>query len=89
MSRSYKHTPVLKNSRAGNKVKKISNRKIRRKAKVIPDDIQIGKSNYYRKLNESWDICDYRFLGEPIWREESWLNIKDNPELWQKCYRRK
>ena len=66
MGRSYKHTPVLKNSRAGNKAKKISNRKIRRKTKVSPDDIQIGKSNYYRKLNESWDICDYRFWGEPI-----------------------
>lgn len=66
MSRSYKHTPVLKNSRAGNKAKKISNRKIRRKTKVNPDDIQIGKSNYYRKLNESWDICDYWFWGEPI-----------------------
>ena len=89
MSRSYKHTPVYKITKAGNMGKKYANRRIRRKAKVSPDDIQIGKSNYYRKLNESWDIGDYRFWGEPIWREESWLNLKDNPELWQKCYRRK
>ena len=89
MSCSYKHTPVYKITKAGNMGKKYANRRIRRKAKVSPDDIQIEKSNYYRKLNESWDICDYRFWGEPIWREESWLNLKDNPELWQKCYRRK
>lgn len=89
MSRSYKHTPVYKSTKAGNKGKKYANRSIRRKAKISPDDIQVGKSNYYRKLNQSWDICDYRFWGEPIWREESRLNLKDNPELWKKCYRRK
>lgn len=61
MSRSYKHTPVYKTTKAGNKGKKFANRRIRRKAKITPDDIQIGKSNYYRRLNESWDICDYRF----------------------------
>lgn len=89
MSRSYKHTPVYKTIKAGNMEKKYANRRIRRKAKISPDGIQVGKSNYYRKLYPSWDICDYRFWGEPIWREESWLNLKDNPELWQKCYRRK
>jgi len=53
MSRSYKHTPVYKITKAGNMGKKYANRRIRRKTKVSPDDIQIGKSNYYRKLNES------------------------------------
>lgn len=36
-----------------------------------------------------WDICDYRFWGEPIWREESCLNLRDYSEIWQKCYRMK
>lgn len=89
MSRSYKHTPVFKDSKAGNKAKKFANRKIRRKAKIRPGDIQLGKSNYYRKLYQSWDICDYRFWGEHIWREESWRNLREDSELWQKLYRRK
>ena len=80
MSRSYKHTPVFKDSKAGNKAKKFANRKIRRKAKIRPGDIQLGKSNY---------ICDYRFWGEHIWREESWRNLREDSELWQKLYRRK
>ena len=36
-----------------------------------PYDSLTGKSNHYRKENESWDICDYRHWGEPIWREIS------------------
>lgn len=69
--------------------KKLANRRIRRRSKLNPNDGQSGKSNHYRKENESWDICDYRYWGEPIWREESCLNLRDYPELWQKCYRRK
>lgn len=41
-----------------------------------------------KKMNQG-DICDYRHWGEPIWREESRLNLRDYPNLWQKCYRRK
>ena len=87
MSRSYKHTPVYKGDK-DRFAKKLANRRIRRRAKLNPNDGQSRKSNHYRKENESWDICDYRFWGEPIWREESHLNIRDYPELWQKCYRR-
>ena len=88
MSRSYKHTPVYKGDK-DRFAKKLANRRIRRRSKLNPNDGQSGKSNHYRKENESWDICDYRYWGEPIWREESCLNLRDYPELWQKCYRRK
>lgn len=89
MSRSYKHTPVCKEGKSKKYGKRCANRKIRRGAKRKPYDSAAGKSNLYRKKYESWDICDYRFWGEPIWREESWLNLRDRPEIWQKCYRRK
>lgn len=69
--------------------KKLANRRIRRRTKRNPYDSLTGKSNHYRKENESWDICDYRHWGELIWREESCLNLRDYPNLWQKCYRRK
>lgn len=87
MSRSYKHTPVYKNKiKYG---KRCANKKVRRDAKQKPYDAIGGKSNLYRKEYESWEICDYRHWGEPIWREESWLNLRDYPGIWQKCYRRK
>ena len=88
MSRSYKHTPVYKGGK-DRFAKKLANRRIRRRSKLNPNDGQSGKSNHYRKENESWDICDYRYWGEPIWRKESCLKLRDYSELWQKCYRRK
>lgn len=89
MSRSYKHTPVYKVNKSGKYGKRCANKKFRRKAKQKPYDLAAGKSNLYRREYESWDICDFRFWGEPIWREESCLNLRDYPEIWQKCYRRK
>lgn len=70
MSRSYKHTPVYKGDK-DRFAKKLANRRIRRRTKGNPYDSLTGKSNHYRKENESWDICDYRHWGEPIWREIS------------------
>lgn len=90
MSRSYKHTPVCKDNNKSKKYgKKLANRKVRREAKRRSYDSAAGKSNQYRREYESWDVCDYRFWGEPIWREESYWNLRDDPEIWQKCYRRK
>ena len=63
MSRSYKHTPVYKGDK-DRFAKKLANRRIRRRSKLNPNDGQSGKSNHYRKENESWDICDYRYWGE-------------------------
>lgn len=88
MSRSYKHTPVYKGDKSTYH-KRYANKKIRKEAKQKPYDVAIGKSNHYRRQYESWYICDYRFWGEQIWREESVRNLKDYPKLWQKLYRRK
>lgn len=55
MSRSYKHTPVYKGDK-DRFAKKLANRRIRRRAKLNPNDGQSRKSNHYRKENESWDI---------------------------------
>lgn len=88
MSRSYKHTPVYKGDKSKYD-KRCANKKIRREAKLKPYDVVARKSNLYRREYESWEIFDYRHWGEPIWREESWLNLRDYLEIWQKCYRRK
>ena len=56
-------------------------------SKSNPENAYSGKSNDYRKENESWHIWDYRFWGEPIWRAESWRNIEG--KLWEKLYKRK
>jgi hypothetical protein len=59
MSKSYKHTPCVKQQGRSKKFyKKYANKKIRRKQ--LNEDIPDGSS--YRKLFESWDICDYRFF---------------------------
>lgn len=44
------------------------------------EDAYSGKSNYYRREYGSWYIWDYRFWGEPIWREESPRNIEQAVE---------
>lgn len=54
MSRSYRHTNIIKY--AGDKAfKKIFNRKLRRKYK---HDLDFPNYNAYRKMNDSYDIAD-------------------------------
>lgn len=59
MSRSFKHTPVYKGDK-DRSAKKYANRRVRRNGKIKHGDIKAGKSKHYKKLNESWHICDYR-----------------------------
>ncbi len=79
MSRSFKHTPVYKGDK-DRSAKKYANRRVRRNGKIKHEDLKAGKSKHYKKLNESWHICDYRTWGEPIWRRESCKNLSDWPE---------
>lgn len=88
MSCSYKYTPVYKGDK-DKSAKRRANKKIRQKAKMNPDDMITGKSNDYRREYESWEICDYRLWGEPIWQKESTRNLSDDKDRWEKCYRRK
>lgn len=87
MSHSYKHTPVYKIKSTYHK--RCANKRLRRKSQRNYCDAVNGKSNRYRREYSQYDVCDYRFWGEPIWREESWRNLRGEPELWQKCYKRK
>lgn len=87
MSRSYKHTPVFKLGGKTKYAKRQANKKIRRSVKNNIEYAYSGKSQNYRRENESWNIWDYRFWGEPIWKEESPQNI--NGVLWEKYYKRK
>lgn len=59
MSRSYKYPIFKDNDGAGKKKswKTIFNRKLRRNKKYF--DIPDGNS--YKKINDSWIICDYKF----------------------------
>lgn len=83
MSRSYKHTPVCTDSWGLSGVKKywkrIANRKVRRTK-------EIGrKSKNYKKVYESWNLCDYRFYME----KESYVETDEDLRRWKKYYYRK
>lgn len=80
MSRSYKHTPVYKVGGKTKYAKRQANKKVRSSVKSNIVDAYSGKSNYYRREYGSWYIWDYRFWGEPIWREESPRNIEQAVE---------
>lgn len=68
MSRSYKKTPYC-GDRKGKSSKRAANSKVRAVLKQNPDAITSGSA--YRKLYDSWEICDYGWLCS--W-EEYWEN---------------
>ncbi|HAH17786.1 MAG TPA: hypothetical protein DCL29_02025 [Eubacterium sp.] len=94
MSRSYKKHPRVKDK--NNKgMKKYANKKVRH-TKDIPN----GKA--YKKVFESWDICDYCWIW--TWKEaidaynqapaDSWIRkhfetLEKYLIYWEKCVRRK
>lgn len=59
MSRSYKKYPIVTDNGCSKELKKYANRVVRQKMKDVNFGIANGKS--YRKLFESYDICDYVF----------------------------
>ena len=85
MSRSYKKSPVCKccKMKGG---KRRANKKVRQALKGNMSGVPALKSNIYRKLYESWDICDFRMFGN-FKREESLFKLTG--EDWEKIYRRK
>lgn len=54
MSRSFKRNPICKCGRSGRVGKKLANRRVRRALIDLP-----RKSKAYKKIYESYDICDY------------------------------
>lgn len=56
MSRSYKHTPIVK---SGSKINKRQASKIARQ-KLKDINFEIGDGRHYKSIVESWDIFDYK-----------------------------
>ena len=78
MSRSFKRIGHCKNEKSCKKGKQFANRRLRRKG--IDYEIPNGKA--YKKLNESWDICDYHCLMS--WKDyEAWCA---RPRWWSESY---
>lgn len=69
MSRSYRKGFQC----AGDKdLKKLFNRKLRRTQLKETEDLPIG--NAYKKMNESWDIADYRW--EIVEEDYEWADYQ-------------
>lgn len=85
MGHSYKRNPVYKDgSGARRRIKKYY--KKRANKKVRRTNITFRKTNMYRKISETWNICDYRFYV-PFSLEIS--EDKDELNWWKKWYYRK
>lgn len=83
MSRSYKKYPYWKIERSCKKSKKIANNKVRAYLKT---DKEIPNGNAYKKIFESWEICDY---CSSITLKEWLKRWKDNKYKWYTCYKMK
>lgn len=83
MSRSYRKNPILKDNGTSKRTKRVANRVVRAKMKTGKyDEIGLGLSNY-KKMFESWDICDYRF------RKNRWdleRDISENGKSFAKAW---
>lgn len=74
MSRSFKKIGHCKSEKSCKKGKQFANRRLRRKG--INFEIPNGKA--YKKLNKSWEICDYKDF-------ETWKGYKEwceRPRWW-------
>lgn len=75
MSRSYKHTPISKTYGPYRNAKRMASKAVRRKMAI---EEHVKKSNFYKKLYDSWDIYDYVSYAPEC--DKKW---------WFKYYRRK
>ena len=64
MSRSYKKTPYCGDNKGKNK-KRFANSKLRTKLKN--HDFILPNGGAYKKVYESWDICDFYWITS--WKE--------------------
>lgn len=78
MSRSYRHTPILKDG--GTKGKKWRKRQASRKVRHERDPIANGKA--YCKLYDSWNIADYI----SYWPKEKAIQSYNKYDWWKEEY---
>ena len=100
MSRSYKKNPYVTDHSQGTKsMKRIANRRVRRRLK---EDEDMPARLKHKKMTESWDICDYKWRTTREQAIQWYLYECDNPYIkkryptlesylnyWEKCHRRK
>ena len=78
MSRSYKKIP-WSGDKKGKSKKRVANHKVRSWLKQHPDEPL--NRNSYKKVYETWDICDYGWFC--TW-EEYWKSAIHAWEQWEK-----
>jgi hypothetical protein len=93
MSRSRKKSPIVKDP-ANKGMKRLANKKVRR-----TNNIPSGKA--YKKVFESWDISDYRWIWTKEDAIDSYMNeqnsrfhkrhetLEEYLKYWEKCVKRK
>lgn len=86
MSRSYRepwYTDGYKGSKRRQYFKKYFNHVVR---KIDPFDEKLLNGKMYRKMKNTWDICNYRFWHDPKPRISSWcgeLKIIEPSPIWR------
>lgn len=85
MSRSFKHVPIIKDGTCKKYGKRYANKKVRK------SDIDNGGA--YKKVYESYNICDYSFClygihkedGIPVYRySNTKMDLRDIMSYWRK-----
>ena len=81
MSRSHKKNPWYTDHhvKSSQENKKFANKKVRN-----TEEIPNGGS--YKKVSESWDICDFKFFYTKEEAIEEYNKAKENDEEWVKKY---
>ena len=87
MSRSYRHFPCVSYISRGEK--KFANHKVRR-------TLNLGNYSYYKKVFQSWNICDYKslfffseYVNEYIHKLRQWHKGMINCRTSIRCYYRR
>lgn len=75
MSRSRKKHPHCNASPRHSYVKRWYNRRLRRSTGI--EDVSDG--NHYRRLNETWNICDFPCHG-PTWEQFKVESLREDPD---------
>lgn len=103
MSRSYKKNPFVTDQSQGTKsMKRLASRKVRR---LIKNEEDMPARLPYKKMTESWMICDYKWRmteAEAIewykykmaneasdWFKRHYPTLESWMKYWAKCYKRK
>lgn len=82
MSRSYKKTPGWTCGTDKKWIKRLANKRVRK--------TEVPNGNAYKKVYQSYDICDYKFLSfvKPTKSEYYWYTLQDQINDYEKSKRK-